>query len=96
MIFKGSRYTDVQVIQPLGAEGKSPRVLAERRITREPGVLEHVAAEGERLDQLAANFYGEPTKYWLILDANLETLNPFELLQPGRTIRVPQNRIVRR
>jgi nucleoid-associated protein YgaU len=94
MLFKGSRYTGVAVIQPVGADGKSRRSLALRPIAAAPGVLQHVVAEGERLDQLANNFYAEPSKYWLILDANLDTLNPFELLQTGRTIAIPQNRIV--
>jgi nucleoid-associated protein YgaU len=94
MIFKGSRYTSIAVIQPLAADGKSRRVLAERPIAPAPAALQHVVSDGERLDQLANNFYAEPTKYWLILDANLDVLNPFELLQAGRTIAIPPNRIV--
>ena len=48
------------------------------------------------LDTLAARFYGEPTKYWLLLDSNPETLNPFELLVAGTTLHVPKNRLVGR
>jgi nucleoid-associated protein YgaU len=95
MVFKGSRYTNVEVIQPVRADGKSPRVLALRPNDHVSGVLLHIASEGERLDQLATNFYGEPTKYWLILDANPEVLNPFELLVAGLALKVPQDRIVR-
>ncbi|HEX7843730.1 MAG TPA: hypothetical protein VF469_39925 [Kofleriaceae bacterium] len=95
MVFKGSRYTGIALIQPMAADGKSRRVLAQRRVVGAPAVLQHVVSEGQRLDQLANNFYAEPTKYWLILDANLDVLNPFELLQTGRTIAVPPNRIVR-
>ncbi len=95
MVFKGSRYASVDVIQPVRADGKSPRVLAERPTPATPGVLAHTITEGERLDQLASQFYSEPTKYWIILDANLAELNPFDLLQPGRAIQIPRNRIVR-
>jgi nucleoid-associated protein YgaU len=95
VVFKGSRYAGVQVIQPLRADGTRPRVLVSRVITPAGGVLSHVVSEGERLDQLATRFYVEPTKYWLILDANLEVLNPFELLRAGDRIQIPQNRIVR-
>jgi nucleoid-associated protein YgaU len=95
MVFKGSRYSSIEVIQPLAADGKSRRVLAPRPILPVRGVLEHVVCEGQRLDQLATNFYSESTKYWLILEANLDVLNPFELLQVGETIDIPQNRIVR-
>lgn len=95
MVFKGSRYTQVEVIQPPAPDGRAPRALAARPVAPTPGRLEHVAAEGERLDQLAARYYSEPTKYWLILDANPDVLNPFELLEPGRIVYIPQNRIVR-
>jgi nucleoid-associated protein YgaU len=95
MVFKGSRYAALDVIQPVRADGKSPRVLAERPIPLTPGVLVHTVTEGERLDQLASQFYSDPTKYWLILDANLDQLNPFELLQAGGAVQIPRNRIVR-
>jgi nucleoid-associated protein YgaU len=94
VVFKGSRYTNTDVIAPQRADGKSPRVLARRQIPPAPGVVEHVATDGERLDLLATRFYNESTKYWLILDANPEVLNPFELLLAGRTVQIPQNRIV--
>ena len=70
MIFTGSRYTGVDVISPPNSAGERPRVLALRVIPRTPGELEHLVVEGARLDQLAAQLYSEPTKYWLILDAN--------------------------
>ena len=95
MVFKGSRYTSIAVIEPIAADGKSRRVLALRPTARVPAALQHVVSVGERLDQLANNFYAEPTKYWLILDANPGVLNPFDLLETGQAIAVPQNRIVR-
>jgi nucleoid-associated protein YgaU len=51
-----------------------------------------VVVAGERLDHLAARFYGDPRRYWLILDANPEILDPFDLLVPGRRIRIPRDR----
>jgi nucleoid-associated protein YgaU len=94
MIFQSSRYAMTEVITALDARGKTARALGRRRILPTPGVLEHVVLEGERLDQLAHRFYGDPLKSWLILDANPEELNPFLLLRPGRRIKVPQNRVV--
>ncbi len=96
MVFTGSRYSDTEVISPMAPNGTTPRVLATRMVSPAPAVLSHTVAEGERLDQLAARFYSEPTKYWLILDGNPRVLNPFELLTAGNTIDVPQNRIVRK
>jgi nucleoid-associated protein YgaU len=89
MIFQGSRYAKTELM-----EGTTPQTLALRRVPETRGAIEHVVMEGERLDHLAARFYGDAKKYWLILDANPGELNPFELLQPGRRIRIPQNRIV--
>jgi hypothetical protein len=91
MILKGSRYAKTALM-----ESTMPRTLARRRIPNVPGAIEHVVMEGERLDHLAARFYGDAKKYWLILDANPDELNPLELLKPGRRIRIPQNRIVAR
>jgi nucleoid-associated protein YgaU len=94
MIFKGSRYTRTEVVTPPNAQGRAPRVLAQRAVPKTPGVVEHVVVEGERLDHIAQRYYGDAKKYWLILDANPEKLDPFDLLQPGRRLKIPQNRIV--
>jgi nucleoid-associated protein YgaU len=92
VVFKGSRYANAEVITPPGADGVRRRVLAVRRAPETVGVVEHVVTGEERLDHLAQQFYRDPTKYWLILDANREVVNPFELLRPGRRIRIPANR----
>src|SRR5215471_11950718 len=94
MVFTGSRYIGVEVTTPQNAQGTSPRVLALRVIPPTPGALDHLVTEGTRLDQLAAQLYSEPTKYWLILDANPDVLNPLDLLAPGRRISIPRDRIV--
>lgn len=103
MIFKGSRYSGVDVVEieavtvtgtVTGTATRPTRTLAIRAIPPAPSALEYTVVEGERLDTLAARFYSEATKYWLLLDANPETLNPFELLVPGATIHVPKNRLV--
>lgn len=53
---------------------------------------EHRVIEGERLDQLAQRYYGDPLKYWLICDAN-EAIFPDDLMVPGRVLRIPRNRL---
>lgn len=52
---------------------------------------EHRVVAGDRLDQLAQRYYGDPLKYWLICDAN-EAIFPEDLLVPGRVLRIPRNR----
>ena len=93
MIFKGSRYAGTEILTVPGPDGKERRVLALRVVPEAPAAMVHTVAEGERVDLLAARFYDEATKSWHILDANPEELNPFELLVPGRVIRIPRNRI---
>jgi hypothetical protein len=49
-----------------------------------------ISMQGDRLDNLAAQFYGDPTLYWILQQAN--SLNRDSLYPPiGIQIRVPQN-----
>ncbi len=53
---------------------------------------EHRVVDGERLDQIAQRYYGDPLKYWLICDA-ADDIFPEDLLVPGRVLRIPRNRL---
>jgi hypothetical protein len=49
-----------------------------------------ISMQGDRLDNLAAQFYGDPTLYWILQQAN--SLNRDSLYPPiGIQIRIPQN-----
>ena len=49
-----------------------------------------ITIQGDRLDNLAAQFYGDPTLYWILQVAN--SLNRDSLYPPiGVQLRVPQN-----
>ena len=49
----------------------------------------YVIVDGDRLDNLASRFLGDPLLYWMICDANGAT-DPDELTaQAGRTILIP-------
>jgi hypothetical protein len=93
VVFQGSRYGDAEVITPIAHDGQRRRVLEMRHITIAPSAHEHTVSEGDRLDLLAGHFYSDPQKYWLILDANPDELNPFRLLRARRRIRIPRNRL---
>jgi hypothetical protein len=82
MVFKGSRYSATEIVELIGPDGRVARTLTLRAIAPEASALDHTVSDGERLDTLANRFYGEATRYWLILDANPDPLNPFELLEP--------------
>jgi nucleoid-associated protein YgaU len=49
-------------------------------------IQQHTVTQGERLDNIAAQYLGDPTLFWRLCDAN-NTLNPDELTETiGRTI----------
>ncbi len=91
MIFKGSRYQRVQVLQTTGPDGQVVSYLAMREIPATPAGYRHTIKAGERLDILAYNFYRNPEKFWLIADANDE-MDPEDLLEPGRQLLIPPDR----
>jgi hypothetical protein len=48
---------------------------------------EHLVTEGERLDNITAQYLGDPEQFWRICDANA-VLRPEELEEIGRRIRI--------
>ena len=65
----------------------------QRRIIPQPGIYtstqNYVIVDGDRLDNLASGFLGDPCLYWTICDANGAT-DPDELTaQVGKTIQIP-------
>jgi phage tail protein X len=52
-------------------------------------VLQHRVAAGDRLDLLAARYFGDAQAGWRIADAN-PCLSPDELLEPGRVLFIPR------
>jgi hypothetical protein len=49
---------------------------------------EHTVTQGERLDNLAAQYLGDPTLFWRLCDAN-NALRPEQLTEiAGRTLRI--------
>ena len=49
---------------------------------------EHVVKAGERLDNLAARYLGDPEQFWRLADAN-NAMRPEELTEePGRKLRI--------
>jgi hypothetical protein len=71
-------------------EPRTIRYVRRRFIPQRPGQLlaEHHVVGGDRLDNLAARYLGEPRDFWRLCDAN-EVLSPDELTdEVGRVIRV--------
>lgn len=83
MFTKTSRYWAVPDITVPDSQG---RVLPAKDIRLLPtvtGTFQHLVSQGDRLDQLAYTYYGQPLDWWHISDANPAILSPLALLGDG-------------
>lgn len=80
MFGKLSRYRKVPDVTAPDARGRLRAAKDTRPLPEVAGTFLHTVTSGDRLDQLAFTYYGEPTRYWHICDANPDFLSPLELL----------------
>jgi hypothetical protein len=93
-----SRYFPVPIattMVPDGTGGSREVRYLRRRFPPQPSSLrllaEHMVAQGDRLDLVAAMYFGDPTQFWRITDANV-CVHPDDLLSEDRIgdrIRIP-------
>ena len=85
-----SRYAGLEVATMQRPDGTA-LVYVRRRFISPPEsfalLQEHTVVEGERLDNLAAAYVGDPEQFWRLCDANA-VLAPEELETPGRVVRI--------
>jgi hypothetical protein len=86
-----SRYHALGTAQFTTADGRT-LVYLRRRFVPSPErftlLQEHAVAEGDRIDNLAARYLGDPEQYWRLCDAN-GAIRPAELTETvGRRLRV--------
>ena len=87
-----SRYYGAAVEKTLLPDGTEVAYLSRRILP--PASLykqtqDHVVAQGDRVDNLAARYLGDPILFWMICDANGATDPDLLVAEPGRTIRIP-------
>ena len=86
-----SRYYGIETATLKTVDGETV-VFLRRRFLPSPDrftlLLEHLVAEGERLDNIAAKYSDEPEAFWRIADAN-SAMRPETLTEtPGRRLRI--------
>jgi nucleoid-associated protein YgaU len=54
--------------------------LLPRKVETQPGYVLHMIVQGDRLDRLAQNYYGDPRLWWAIAQANPGLLSPADIL----------------
>ena len=72
-----------------GKGPEAPELFQPRFVPRTEPALSHRVVAGDRLDLLAARYFGDPLQYWRIADAN-PAPSPDELLEPGRVLIIPR------
>jgi hypothetical protein len=80
MFSKLSRYRRVPDIAVVDARGRVVAAKDFRPLPEVTGTFTHTVDSGDRLDQLASGYYGQPLQYWHICDANPGILSPLDLL----------------
>ena len=75
-----SRYRPVPEVPTRDARGRLLLAVDFRPLPAVTGTFRHLVAAGDRLDQVAAAYYGRPGDWWHICDANPAFLSPLALL----------------
>lgn len=92
VLFRDSRYADTATtadVQLVTTDGVVMRTLYRTFPTTGPMTVRYYEwREGDRLDRLAADHFGDPARWWEILDANPE-INNGATIAPGTRVRLP-------
>jgi hypothetical protein len=86
-----SRYLGIDTGTFTAADGRTISYVR-RRFVPQPGQLaqlqQHTITQGERLDNIAAQYLGDPELFWRICDAN-DAMRPEDLTSTvGRVLRI--------
>lgn len=90
MIYEGSRYENETVVRILDAVGVSqPAIYIHEDI--DAAVFRYqvyTVHQGDRLDNIAYGYFGDPEFWWVIARANPEVFYPDDLTE-GTNLRIP-------
>lgn len=88
MLFKGSRYENVDTNTITDSSGRQIVYLEIRFIPETEGVVGYTVKQGDRLDLISNRSYRDPQRFWRICDANL-AMWPDDLLIVNNTLEIP-------
>lgn len=87
-ISSSSRYASSTVVS-LSKDGQVVNVIVPSKQTATTFTyVSHMVTDTDRLDHLAYQYYGDPTQWFIIANANPEIID-WSALVPGSIIRVP-------
>ena len=93
MLVKKSRYRNAKAFAPQADGTAVFNGIRARDIGAASGVIEHEVQAGQRLDQLARNYYNDDRLWWRIVDANPAYTLGLEMMGDdleGRVILIPK------
>jgi hypothetical protein len=92
MLTESSRYYDIEIAKLQTPSNQTIVYLRRRFLPASQWfeiVQEHQVSEGDRLDNITANYLDDPELFWQLCDAN-NAMHPDELTaQIGRRLRIP-------
>ncbi|MEH2362938.1 LysM domain-containing protein [Nostoc sp.] len=92
MFTENSRYYDIEIAKWQTTSNQTISYLRRRLLPssqRFEILQEHQVSEGDRLDNITANYLNDPEVFWHLCDAN-NVMHPDELTaQIGRRLRIP-------
>jgi hypothetical protein len=91
MFTQNSRYQKLPEIVTIDSKGRVLRSKTLRPLPPVTDTVRHVITSMDHLDNLAYEYYQQPTRWWHICDANPEFMSPQALLgkEPIATARIP-------
>jgi hypothetical protein len=84
MLPQNSRYRKTPILELGPSPTCSFAGTRPRDVRTLSGAIEHRIQRGERLDLLALHYYGDSSRWWLILDANPDLLDASDFESEAR------------
>jgi hypothetical protein len=95
MFPRTSRYYNIEIAKLVTPDEREIAYLRRRFVPSADGaviIAEHPVEEGDRLDNVTANFLGDPEQFWQVCDVN-DALRPDELTEEiGRRLKIAMPR----
>jgi hypothetical protein len=89
MFSKRSRYKNVERITTIDDRGQAV-VAVKLRTLDEPSAKPAKVTQGDQLDVISERRYRDGARFWHIADANTELEAATLVIEPARTIKVPE------